>query len=124
MSGVKVDFQMFSDLDLQIVNLKHQIKRDTSSFNMRETYPKIPRLFVKVCRWNKPQMVEALLDVTFTVQISTSAGNRIDDSTQLYRIANSLILLSRCDFSVTFVLKGGPNDYCLLAPIFLRNKYM
>jgi hypothetical protein len=49
MSGVKVDFRMFSGFDLQIVSLKCPIKKDTSSFNMRATYPKIPRLSVKAC---------------------------------------------------------------------------
>jgi hypothetical protein len=47
MSGVKVDFRMFPGFDLQIVSLKRPIKKDTSSFNMRATYPKIPRLSVK-----------------------------------------------------------------------------
>jgi hypothetical protein len=49
MSGVKVDFRMFSGFDLQIMSLKRPIKKDTSSFNMRDTYPKIPRLSVKAC---------------------------------------------------------------------------
>jgi hypothetical protein len=47
---------------------------------MIETYPKIPRLSVKACPQKKPQVVEALLNVIFTVQISISAGGRIDAS--------------------------------------------
>jgi hypothetical protein len=49
MCGVKVNFWTFSDLDLQIPCLKHQIKKYTLSFDIRETYPKIPRLSVEVC---------------------------------------------------------------------------
>jgi hypothetical protein len=66
---------MFPGLGLQKVGLKNPRKKYSSSFDMRDTYSKIPRHSVEVGPWNKSQIVEVLLDVTFTIQISNSAGH-------------------------------------------------
>ena len=69
---------MFLGLDLRNLSSKLPRKKYTPSFYTIETYPKIPRLSVEACPQKKPQVVEALLNVTFTVQTSISAACRID----------------------------------------------